>query len=536
MPPRIILTRVSTDEQNKGNSPTDQLKVCRAYAEANGIDVPDAMIFHEDFSGYALERPELDKIRALLRAERGGTLIVRYGDRLARSVAVVDQLANEFARYDVDLHFVNRGRVDYTSPEGRFILHMEAAGNSYWGAKAKEAMANGKRAQIADGIPVAHGKPAYGYRWEGRKRETMLVIFEDEARIVRLIFCWYTVEGLSPTQIADRLNAEGAPIPARSLGIALGKRSDSGRWTLGNVRNVIRNETYTGTLYTYRHRYTDDTRVYVHDRAQWAALTVPAIIDRATWDRAQALIADGRRRFAIDTKKHNYLMARRLDCICGHTIVGATNGTKWDTTYYHCNSRKSVHGRCDLPYFRAQEVDRTVWKWIEALYHQPETIAEAFMRQNEEAHQQNADVDQRIADADETIDSLKRRLANLMRELVDADEYSKAALKNIQTELVNAIRETEQRRAAYEKQRVPTVPDERIRTVTQFGARLGKGLENAKTFADRLEVVEALDLTGTLLVKNGNLVVRLHWPTPTEGTELHVVREDASHCIDTHTT
>jgi hypothetical protein len=87
---------------------------------------------------------------------------------------------------------------------------------------------------------------------------------------------------------------------------------------------------------------------------------------------------------------------------------------------------------------------------------------------------------------DDTIASLKRRLQNLMRELVDADEYSKAALKAMQTEIVAAIREAEQRRAVYKKQRVPIVPDERIRTVAQFGARLGKGLENAKTFADRL--------------------------------------------------
>src|SRR6266542_2729574 len=182
MLPRIIMTRVSTDEQNKGNSPTDQLKACREYAAANGIDVPDDLAFHEDYSGYALERPELDKVRAIFKEHRGGTLIVRSGDRLARGVSVAEQLAKEFVRYGVELHFVSRGKVDITSPEGQCIFMMEAVGNSYWGAKAKEAMSNGKHAQIADGIPVAHGKPVYGYRWEGRKRETMLVIFEDEAR------------------------------------------------------------------------------------------------------------------------------------------------------------------------------------------------------------------------------------------------------------------------------------------------------------------------------------------------------------------
>jgi hypothetical protein len=281
----------------------------------------------------------------------------------SRASAVAEHLANEFARYNVELHFTNRGKSDYTSPDGRYMLYIETAGNSYWGAKAKEAMNNGKRAQIADGIPVSHGKPVYGDRWQGRKRETTLVIFDAEARVFRRIFHWYTVEGLSPRQIADRLNAEGVPTPAQSLGITTGKRADSGRWTPGNVRKVIRQETYTGVLHTNRHRYVDGARVYVADRNQWAALTVPELIDRATWDQAQRMIAEGRRTFAVNNKKHEYLMARRLDCTFGRSIAGVSNGPKWGYCYYQCNSIRGVHGRCGLPHFHAADVDRTVWEW-----------------------------------------------------------------------------------------------------------------------------------------------------------------------------
>jgi hypothetical protein len=49
-------------------------------------------------------------------------------------------------------------------------------------------MNNGKKAQIGAGIPVKQGKAPYGYGYEGHKRETRLVIFADEARIVVLIF------------------------------------------------------------------------------------------------------------------------------------------------------------------------------------------------------------------------------------------------------------------------------------------------------------------------------------------------------------
>ncbi len=497
----IIMTRVSTDEQNKGNSPTDQLNACRAYAEQHGI-APIDLVAHDDYSGFAFDRPELDKVRALLRAHPGSTLIVRYGDRLGRGPAVIEAVCNDFAKSGVKLHLADRGLVDYTSPEGRMLLLFEAVGNGYVAEKNKQAMRNGKRAQIAAGIPVSAGKPPYGYVWDGRKRDTRLVIFEPHAVVVQNIYRWYHVEGLSPRQIAARLNGAGTPPPRTAQGYATGRRKDAGVWTADIVRNVLRNEVYAGTLPVYG-----------------ARLDCPALIDRALWEQIQVNFTAGRSRFAIDRKKYDFLMARRLDCLCGHNIVGTTNG---HTTYYLCNSARCHAGRCGLPYVRAQDVDRAVWSWIEEKYRDPATIEQAFYAQNAEAQQQNADVDRRILDVDDTIASLKRRLAGVMRELVDADDYSRAALKTIQTELVAGIREAEQRRAVYVRQRVPLVPDDHIHTVAQFGARLGKGLENAVTCAERREVVDALDLTGTLLVKNNTIVLRLHWPTPTEGEEVRV--------------
>src|SRR5690349_15249424 len=123
----ILMSRVSSDEQNKGNSPDDQIRVGREYAERNSITI--IAEFREDYSGYELERPELDKIREMFRNREADALIVRSGDRLARSVVVAGMLANEFARYGIELHFVNRGKIDYTTPEGQFIFFMEAVGN-----------------------------------------------------------------------------------------------------------------------------------------------------------------------------------------------------------------------------------------------------------------------------------------------------------------------------------------------------------------------------------------------------------------------
>jgi site-specific DNA recombinase len=63
-----VYCRVSTDSQEReGTSLKTQLERCLTYCHDKGYDA--TYQFSETYSGLSLERPELDKLRELVRAE-----------------------------------------------------------------------------------------------------------------------------------------------------------------------------------------------------------------------------------------------------------------------------------------------------------------------------------------------------------------------------------------------------------------------------------------------------------------------------------
>ncbi len=78
-----IYCRVSTDNQEReGTSLQTQLENCLTYCQGKGYDV--AFRFSEAYSGLSLERPELDKVREMVRTEAIDVVVCYSLDRLSR--------------------------------------------------------------------------------------------------------------------------------------------------------------------------------------------------------------------------------------------------------------------------------------------------------------------------------------------------------------------------------------------------------------------------------------------------------------------
>jgi site-specific DNA recombinase len=515
MRPGIIMTRVSTDEQNKGNSPEDQRRVCLEYAEQNGITIEPGMIFMEDYSGFEHDRPELNKIRAILKARKGMALIVRSGDRLARSVFVAGMLAEEFARYGVELHFVSRGKVDYTSPEGQFIFFMEAAGNQYWGQKAKEAMINGRKAQLRSGIPLAMGKPPYGYRKEGTKKETRYVIVEEYAAIVREIFDMLVNQGMSLSKIADNLNARGLITPMKAIGMKPPERQlpkgprfkPSEQWTVGMLYNVIRHEIYSGVYIA--NKVTRDFKArktglsVTKPECEWIRIEdperIPPIVDRAIWERAQEVLATTRNRNAFRPAIHDYLLARRIKCSCGYsaTAHSARRRKAGDYGYYYsCNTKTKKHvEKCGTPYYRAPLVDAAVTRFIQEAYRNPHKLLEDFKRAQEQARQANAGLYEQLSQIERNIKRLEAQLEGLMRDKYTTESpRQQAVFDKLIGETERAIEEGEQQHATLSKRLAPTeLPDALIQLLAVQLAQ-GAGLPEEASTALSEYLAEPIEL------------------------------------------
>lgn len=123
----IIYARVSTDEQaESGTSINNQIEKSLAYAASHNMNV--VAVFKEDYTGKVLDRPELNKVRDMLRAGRADNIIVYKTNRLDRSEWGLNLLIllQEFKQLGVSLHYSQSGRrVDLTNPVEALMQSIE---------------------------------------------------------------------------------------------------------------------------------------------------------------------------------------------------------------------------------------------------------------------------------------------------------------------------------------------------------------------------------------------------------------------------
>jgi DNA invertase Pin-like site-specific DNA recombinase len=204
----------------------------------------------------------------------------------------------------------------------------------------------------------------------GFKRK--LEIDAREAEVVRRIFA-LAISGDSGIpfgikRIAQTLNDEGSTLRGKS-------------WTRQKVWGIVESTTYYGEHVFNRF----DTKNKVRrDQAEWVVTTVPALISKEEWLKAQALRAErapckrGSRHQAASAPT---LLTGIATCAhCGRGFVLASGkGGQYD--YYRCATRAyEGNKRCDAPNIPCEELDAVVLGTIAECVLRPERV-EAMLRQ-----------------------------------------------------------------------------------------------------------------------------------------------------------
>ena len=99
-----------------------------------------------------------------------------------------------------------------------------------------------------------------------------------------------------------------------------------------------------------------------------------------------------------------------------HASTKRTKNTKHIYLYYQC---PATHGNtfvreCNLPLFRAKDVDGAIWRWIEGLILDPENLALALRELQAESHRTNQPLQERLAIVDEQIADHKEQYERLL--------------------------------------------------------------------------------------------------------------------------
>ena len=207
-----IYARVSSDRQKEDKTIASQTSSLREYAQAHGYAVPEGWIFEDEgYSGAILARPGLERLRDLIAEGQVQAVLVYGPDRLSRKYAYQVLLLEEFSRQGVETVFLLG--VSAQTPEERLLVQFQGMIAEYERAQIAERSRRGKRHRAKAGcINVLSGAP-YGYRYLKRTESTdaCYVVDEAQAAVVREVFTWYTVEGLSIGAIVRRLNDRKVP-------------------------------------------------------------------------------------------------------------------------------------------------------------------------------------------------------------------------------------------------------------------------------------------------------------------------------------
>lgn len=396
----LIYARVSTEDQLEKYGLPLQLRACREYAKAHGLEVLEE-ITDDGISGTILHRPGLDRVRRLVREQAVGAVLSFDPDRLSRVLRDLLEVKAEADACNVPLLFV-MATFDKT-PSGELFFHIKGAVATYERTLFLERSMRGKRERAKSGLRVG-GRTPFGYRDEGGS----LIVEEDRAAVARQIFAWYD-SGLSLCEITRRLRSSGV-------------RTWSGKpWWYTSVRAILSNEVYAGVG---------------HWGAERIALAVPPLVSREQWERVQLRLADNLladHRANVGRPSVAYLLRGLIRCRCGLRMYGevAKSGGKGTRTYhfYRCQARNKTlpHSRyCGLA-VNATQLDAAAWKVLTETFTDPARLR-AMVREHEAAARA---VDPRhLEQLDAQAQRLRRREQALVEMMGDPDlAEDRAAVK-----------------------------------------------------------------------------------------------------------
>lgn len=403
----LIYARVSThDQAEKGYSLQSQVEKCAELAQKKfGYKESELLaILEKGEMGDNPDRPGLNHVLYLLQNGVGKKLIMLHPDRMSRHLVLQNEVAAKVWSFGVDLEFVEFD-IDPDNPESMLMFNIQGSIAQYNKAKILANSKRGRLQKVKEGkIPGV--RKIFGYDFD--KENDTLVENPREKEIYLLMVDW-----LLHGKDGEEMNCSQI---ARELARLNYKPPVSNKWYQATVSRILRNEIYTGYYFYGKTEVVQQNgkkKQIKKPRKEWKAVTVPAYIDRATYERIQekldSLCTRNRGR-----KTKNYLLKGLLRCgRCGSAVVAGTR-TELKSgkllLYYTCSMKAKKnyevgtgkHNKvCRGPNWRQDVVDEYVWNEIVQAINNPQLIIDIVKQQT--------DISQ--------LDQLKEKLKQIQRQI-----------------------------------------------------------------------------------------------------------------------
>ena len=358
-----IYIRVSTAMQVDGYSLEAQKERLIKFAEFQDMEVVreycDAGKSGKSITG----RPEFQRMLQDVSEERDGVafILVFKLSRFGRNAADVLNSLQFIQDYGVNLVCVEDG-IDSSKDSGKLTITVLSAVAEIERENILVQTMEGRKQKAREG-KWNGGQAPFGYDLDSRN--STLVVNEEEAEIVRIIYDKFVHTDMGADVICNYLNQRGYT-----------KKKVRGHelnyFARGLIMKILDNPVYTGKI-AYGKNVTekvkgtrDEYRRVKTDDYLLADGLHEAIVDEETWEAArEKRKRTGVRFVKTHSLEHEHILTGLIRCpLCGGGMSGTVQrrqnkktGEYKDTFYYRCHHRKKVDGKiCDYKPMLNQKV------------------------------------------------------------------------------------------------------------------------------------------------------------------------------------
>lgn len=338
-----IYTHVSTAMQVDGYSLEAQKERLIKFAEFQDMEVVreycDAGKSGKSITG----RPEFQRMLQDVSEERDGVafILVFKLSRFGRNAADVLNSLQFIQDYGVNLICVEDG-IDSSKDSGKLTITVLSAVAEIERENILVQTMEGRKQKAREG-KWNGGQAPFGYDLDSKN--STLVVNEEEAEIVRIIYDKFVHTDMGADAICNYLNQRGYT-KKKVRGYELNY------FARGLIMKILDNPVYTGKNITEKVKGTrDEYRRVKTDDYLLADGLHEAIVDEETWEAARKK----RKRTGVKWNKthsleHEHILSGLLKCpVCGAGMAGTVrrrknkkSGEYKDDFYYRCQHRRKI--------------------------------------------------------------------------------------------------------------------------------------------------------------------------------------------------
>ena len=363
-----IYARVSTEHEAQLSALENQLDWYKPILEARPDWTLTAQYIDEGITGTsATKRPRFMQMIRDAKAKKFNMIITREVSRFARNTVDTLQYTRLLKDYGVEVFFIN-DNIKTFDGDGELRLTIMATLAQDESRKTSIRVKAGQQTSMENGVFYGNGN-ILGYDRVGKD----LVINEEQAKTVRMIFDWY-LSGMGVTAIQYELEKAGRLT-------ATGKT----KWFASCVARILRNSFYCGII-TYHKEYTPDYLKqkkikndgdieYVKVKGTHTPIITEEefnLVRKIRESKSREIVTKDGKKHSFGCKPHSTVYGKLLLCKCGkkfylhyHSRDGRADGVDYQcyTSVNQGSKAKrekqglSTENVCDSPYIQGWKLD-----------------------------------------------------------------------------------------------------------------------------------------------------------------------------------